>query len=60
MKKILYMIVTRDEYELPLAVEDSSINLARRIGMNPNTLRSSMSHGYKGYCKVEVEEDDCE
>lgn len=58
MKKKLYMIVTRDKYELPIAIEDSSAELARRIGMNPKTLRSCMSKGYKGYCKVEIDEEE--
>lgn len=58
MKKKLYMIVTRDKYELPIAVEDSSVKLARRIGMSPATLRSCMAKGYKGYCRVEIEEEE--
>ena len=49
MKQNVYMITTRDKYELPIIVEDSATKLARRIGMNPNTLRSCISHGYRGY-----------
>lgn len=60
MKKKLYMVVTRDKYELPLIVEDSSAGLARKIGMNPETLRSCMSKGYRGYCRIEVDYEDGE
>ena len=54
------MITTRDKYELPLIVEDSPTKLARRIGMDPATLRSSMSKGYKGYCRVEVDDEEAD
>lgn len=54
------MIVTRDKYELPVIVEDSPTALAKRIGMNPKTLKSSISKGYKGYCRVEVEIEENE
>ena len=60
MKQKLYMVVTRDKYELPLIVEDSPTRLAKAIGMNPKTLRSCLSHGYKGYCRVEVEIEENE
>lgn len=60
MKQKLYMIVTRDKYELPLIVEDSPTALAERIGMNPKTLKSSISKGYKGYCRVEVDLEEAE
>lgn len=60
MKQKLYMVVTRDKYELPLIVEDSPTALAQRIGMNPKTLKSSISKGYKGYCRVEVDFEEAE
>lgn len=60
MKQKLYMITTRDKYELPIIVEDSATKLAKRIGMNPNTLRSCISHGYRGYCRVEVDIEEGE
>ena len=58
MSKKLYMAVTKDEYELPYAVEDSSEKLARKIGMNVKTLRSCISHGYRGYCRVEIDDEE--
>lgn len=60
---VLYMQVTLDEYELPLAVADSSTELARMLGLRRDSVRSSMCHckkkGWKcSYVKVEVEDDD--
>ena len=37
MKK-LWMAVTADKYELPLAVETSQTVLARRMGVTPGTI----------------------
>lgn len=42
MKK-LYMAVTADEYELPVAVEESSATLARKMGAKVQTVRKSFS-----------------
>lgn len=36
----LWMAVTADEYELPLAVEDTAAALARRLGVSENTVRT--------------------
>lgn len=63
---ILYMAVTPDEYELPVAVEDSPTKLAKKIGMSVNTVTASLTPkrakyndkrkvGYR-YRKVEVED----
>ena len=32
-QKYLYMVVTLDKYELPIIVEDSVVELARRLGI---------------------------
>lgn len=59
----LYMIVSRDKYELPMAVADSISELAVITGMNVKTLRSSFSRlksgAYKtsGYVIIDVEEE---
>ena len=65
MKNVLYMKVTKDEYELPVAVADSISLLARMLGISKKTIESSMSKsrhlGYRSvYVKVELEEDDDE
>lgn len=54
----LYMMLSRDEYELPVAVADSSKELSMMTGYSVNTILSSISHGYKRFCKVEVEDDN--
>ena len=39
-QRYLWMAVTADEYELPLAVEDTAAALARRLGVSENTVRA--------------------
>lgn len=56
----LYMLVSKDELELPLAVADSPAELARMIGASSNSIKSAISKskrkGTKSqYKKVEVE-----
>lgn len=65
MKNVVYMKVTKDEYELPMAVADSVSLLARKLGISKSTIESTMSnarkYGYKcPYVKVELEEEDDE
>ena len=38
-KQYLWLAVTADEYELPLAVEDTAAALARRLGVSEDTVR---------------------
>lgn len=57
----LYMLVTKDELELPIAVADSPAELGRMIGVNANTISSAISkaesRGNKSrYVRVEVGE----
>lgn len=59
MKKI-YMKVTDDEYELPLAVADSPAELARIVGVTANSVSCQLSLGRGGYRVIEVEEEDDE
>lgn len=54
---ILWLKVTKDEYQLPLAVADTAAELARMTGVKPDSLYSMRSHGVKEYIKVEVEDD---
>lgn len=59
---IIYMKVTNDKYELPLAIADSVKELAGIVGKKPNRISSSMSHakarGYKSpYRRVEIEDE---
>lgn len=61
----IWMKVTKDKYELPVAVADSASELARKLGCNVNTIYSAMSHIRTGrnkgsiYKKVEIEDESC-
>ena len=57
----IWMMVSSDELELPLAVARSQAELARIIGIPAKNIASAISHakkkGYKSrYVKVEIEE----
>jgi hypothetical protein len=43
--KYLYMIITADELELPLAIEPRLKELSKKTGINYHTLRTSFYHG---------------
>ena len=50
-QKYLYMVVTLDKYELPIIVEDSVVELARRLGIKPHTIYRQMHDVRKGIYK---------
>ena len=57
------MQVTMDKYELPVAIADSAAELARMVGVKPNTVLKSIyyskKHGWKSrYKKIEITEDE--
>ena len=54
----IYMYVTKDEYELPIAVADTPRELARMLGTTANTVKSSISHHHPGWLKIETEEGE--
>lgn len=60
----VYMMVTLDEYQLPLAIADSATELARLVNANIKTVTSSASHVKSGkiknsrFYRVEIEDDD--
>lgn len=62
----LYMAVTKDQYELPIAVAGSAVELAKMVGTSADTVRSLISknlyNGYKHspYRRVEVDDDSDE
>lgn len=63
MGKIIYMKVTKDEYELPIAVADSVKELSQITGNKSGTIKSSISQAKKNggksqYVKVNVEEEE--
>lgn len=44
-QRYLWLAVTADEYELPLAVENTAAALARRLGVSENTVRTMEYRG---------------
>ena len=55
----LYMKVTKDEYELPVAVADSKKELARMVGRDVSGIYRTFAEGRKScYVEVEIEDDD--
>lgn len=59
----IWMFVTKDKYEMPLAVADSVGELGQLIGRKKSTICSAMSRAKRRgtrcrYVKVEVEDDD--
>ena len=59
----IWMMVTLDEYELPLVVADSAGDLARILGTVPDNIYSNIHHcraaGYRcKYVKVEVDDEE--
>lgn len=54
----LYMKTTKDEYELPLIVEDSPSKLARRLGLSRHSVATMCSKQISGYHRIEVEDND--
>lgn len=63
MKKKLWLLVTFDEYELPLFVADSAGELGRHVGLSANAIISAISHankkGFKSrYHSVDIDDED--
>ena len=57
----VWMRITNDEYQLPVAVADTASQLARMCGTNANAIRSAVSHvrsGRKKFCTYIVVEID--
>ena len=61
MNKV-YMAVSKDEYELPYAVADSQAELAKMLGVDPQSVRKAFFSIRHGKCTRtryrEVEIDD--
>lgn len=60
---IVWLLVTKDKYELPLEIADSAGELAQKVGCSVNNIYSAVSHArHRGhnsrFKKVEIEEDD--
>ena len=57
MRTKIYMMLSTDGLELPVAVADSSKELSQMTGFSQNYILSSIAHGYKRFCRVILEED---
>ena len=56
MCRKLYLVVTKDEYELPMFVGDLH-ELARYLGRTENSIKSNISHGNWGNIR-KVDDDE--
>lgn len=45
---MLWMAVTADKYELPMIVEPTSVLLAKKLGVTPNSLQTKARRNYNG------------
>lgn len=61
----VYMAVTEDKYELPVAIADSPSELGELCGCKGQLISSCISHARKRgsrsrFVKVELSEEECE
>lgn len=54
------MKVTKDKYELPVAVADNAVELAGIVNTTANSISSSICHGYGTYVKVVIDDEESE
>lgn len=45
---MLWMAVTADQYELPMIVEPTSVLLAKKLGVTPNSIQTKAKRNYNG------------
>ena len=59
----LYAMITKDKYELPLAISESVVGLARLVDVRPQTISRAIWAYKRGYAKstryikIDVEDD---
>ena len=64
MIRTVYMEITTDKYQLPIAIADSVAELAKMRGIKPATISSNIYHFNCGkvnkskYIKVEIKDDN--
>lgn len=59
-KQTLYMLVTRDKYELPIAVATTQNELAKMLRVHPRTITYGLATKTTGIMKIEVELEEGE
>jgi hypothetical protein len=63
MKRAVWLMVTHDKYELPIAVADTALELSMIVGCSENNIHASRSHSktkgvWTPYRRVEIDDDD--
>lgn len=62
----MYMAVTTDKFELPLAIGDTASELGMLVGVSANLIHSSISKGQSGktrkmkFVKVDIYDEEVE
>lgn len=59
----VYMAVSKDRFELPIAIADSAVELARMLGVNEHTVYKSVwlaetKGKYSKYLRLELNEEE--
>ncbi len=55
----LWLMVTKDKYQLPLAVADTAEELAEIVGVKPSTIIKSVTHRKKSrYIRIYVDMEE--
>ena len=54
----LYLKITKDRYEFPLAVARTQAELARIVGVDRTAVSKGLRNEHSAYKKVEVEDDE--
>lgn len=54
----IYMQVSKDKYELPIAVADSVTELAEIASTTAGAISTAICKGRKGFCKVVIDEEE--
>ena len=57
---VVWIKVTKDKYELLVAVADSTVELAGIVNTTANSISSSICHGYGTYVKVVIDDEESE
>lgn len=58
-KKYLWLMVTKDKYQLPLAVADTAEELGQMVGVSRTTIIKSVTHRKKSrYIRICIDEED--
>lgn len=55
---IVFLRTTMDDLELPVAIADSTRELAEQLHLSYGSVASSVSRGVRGWYKVEIDEGE--